>query len=70
MDICKWCGQLINWRRTKAGKWQPMNLDGSVHFPTCRARVGEGRRAVRDWYAEFLLDGDEVPQCIDDEKRG
>jgi len=53
-SICQRCGAVIEWRWTGA-RWQPMNLDGSVHFPTCRQRVEEGRSQIEAWY-ETLKD--------------
>lgn len=50
MAACKDCGAVIWWRRTEAGHWQPMNPDGTVHFPNCRQAVADGRREVEDWY--------------------
>jgi len=41
---------MITWRMTRRGKWQPLNLDGSLHFPTCRKKVRVGRIRVRAWY--------------------
>jgi hypothetical protein len=57
VNTCKHCGATITWRLTRRGKWQPCDLDGSPHFPTCRRRVAEGRARVRAWYAQ-LQEGD------------
>jgi len=35
---CRECGAPIEFQLTQAGKWQPLNPDGSVHFATCAAR--------------------------------
>ena len=48
--ICKRCGAVITWRFTAARKWQPCDLDGQPHFPTCRRRVAEQRAVVHEWY--------------------
>lgn len=53
MTTCKWCGEEIIWHKTASGAWQPLNLDGAVHFPTCRKRVEAGREKVRQWYREL-----------------
>ncbi len=53
MSTCKFCGEAIEWRRTESGAWQPMNLDGTLHFPTCREQVSAGRERVRQWYEEL-----------------
>ena len=50
---CKLCGAAITWRRTRRGRWQPLNLDGSLHFPTCRKAVAVGRLRVQAWYREL-----------------
>ena len=50
MSVCRECGAIIDWRQTTNGEWQPIDLDGAVHFPTCRERVDEQRRAVAAWY--------------------
>jgi len=70
MDVCKECGEPIRWERTKNGKWRPVNLDRSVHFPTCRARVAEGREAVHEWYAELLDEKEEAPQRVGEKQSG
>lgn len=61
MAICKRCGEVIQWRLTESGKWQPMNPDGSVHFPTCRGNVEAGRQAMRQWYQELSHSDGETP---------
>lgn len=61
--ICSCCGEVITWRRTKRGKWQPMNLDGTVHFPTCRKNVAQGRARIRKWYAQ--LDAEAAARKVD-----
>jgi hypothetical protein len=33
--VCAGCGAPIVWRRTKAGRFQPVNPDGVAHFATC-----------------------------------
>jgi len=43
---CRGCGAPIVWRRTEAGKWQPVNPDGVAHFATCPEAEGF-RRLVR-----------------------
>jgi hypothetical protein len=48
--ICRVCGAVIGWRMTRSGRWQPVDSDGQVHFPTCRRRVADGRAMVRTWY--------------------
>jgi hypothetical protein len=53
MSTCQRCGAFITWRSTEAGNWQPFNRDGTLHFPTCRARVADQRKSVRRWYAEL-----------------
>lgn len=35
MSRCRGCGAPISWDRTEAGKWIPMNPDGTTHFATC-----------------------------------
>ena len=37
-STCRQCGEPIRFRETPAGKWQPINADGSVHFASCPAR--------------------------------
>ena len=32
---CKGCGKVIRWTITEAGRWTPVNLDGSTHWATC-----------------------------------
>jgi hypothetical protein len=32
---CRGCGAPIVWRRTEAGRFQPVNPDGVAHFATC-----------------------------------
>jgi hypothetical protein len=56
-NVCQICGAPIYWQFTRARKWQPMNLDGTVHFPTCRARVAEGRERIENWYEELRREG-------------
>ncbi len=58
--ICSYCGEVITWRRTKGGRWQPYDLDGKVHFPTCRKRIAEGRARIRQWYADMDAAATEV----------
>ena len=41
-----------------------MNLDGSVHFPTCRRRIAEQRAAVLAWYEHL---GAVQLSCSDEE---
>ena len=53
MSTCQRCGAFITWRRTEAGNWQPFNRDGTLHFPTCRARVAGQRELVQRWYREL-----------------
>ncbi len=33
---CKSCGQPMRWLKTQAGKWMPLNPDGTSHWGTCR----------------------------------
>ena len=37
-STCRQCDQPIRWRETPAGKWQPIDPDGAVHFSTCPKR--------------------------------
>lgn len=32
---CKSCGVPINWVKTKAGKFMPLELNGTPHWATC-----------------------------------
>lgn len=36
--FCKGCGKHIFWVKTKAGKWMPIEWDGSPHWGNCSAR--------------------------------
>jgi len=32
---CRSCGAPIEWVKTDAGKWMPVDPDGTSHFATC-----------------------------------
>ncbi len=65
MSICRRCGAIIDWQATEAGRWQPVNLDGSLHFPTCRSTIAQQRTQVQQWYRRLAeLGGNaEEEQC-------
>ena len=35
VDNCRGCGAQIQWVKTPANKWTPVNLDGTPHWGTC-----------------------------------
>jgi hypothetical protein len=34
-STCRSCDAVIEWEKTDAGKWRPLNPDGTSHFETC-----------------------------------
>jgi len=44
---CAGCAAPIVWRRTEAGRFQPVNPDGTVHFWTCPDAAAFRRLARR-----------------------
>ncbi len=44
---CRSCNEHIKWSKTNAGKWTPINLDGSPHWSSCpQANKWRGERNI------------------------
>jgi hypothetical protein len=69
MSYCKVCHRLITWRKNSAGKWTPYDLDGGLHFPTCRKEVSEQHSQVQAWYAALELSRQQQDESANASKR-
>ncbi len=44
---CKGCGKTIHWVKTPAGKWMPVDWDGTPHWVGCPNRAQFKKPPVR-----------------------
>jgi len=47
MKPCNRCGLPIRFRKDGSGRWVALNLDGSDHLDTCKAKRGERADAIQ-----------------------
>lgn len=50
MVVCRACGEPIEFRKTRNGKWCPYNPDGTVHWATCTGKHLYDAGALRRRY--------------------